>query len=88
MDALLDLEKCDDDIADATTHSEADHGIVVVELLVTAANEADALRKFMDVTRTGIHTAGGSIRSWSEPGDGPASPNADYRPDKLELAHA
>jgi hypothetical protein len=87
MDALLALEKCNDDIADATTYSEAENGIVVVEMLVTAANEADALRKFMDVTRTAIHTAGGSTRFWSEPGIGPTSPNADYRPDKLELEY-
>jgi hypothetical protein len=88
MDALLDLEKCNDDIADSTTSSQADHGVVVVELLVTAANEAEALAKFMNITRTAIHTAGGSTRFWSEPSAEPSAPNADYRPDKVQLEHA
>ncbi len=88
MNVLLDLEECNPDIADSTTYTEADQGHVVVELLVSADNEADALRKFMNVTRTAIHTAGGGTRFWSEPGASPSKPNADYRPDKVELEHA
>ena len=39
MEALLDLEKCNDDFCDSSTASDADQGTVLVELLMTAESE-------------------------------------------------
>jgi hypothetical protein len=87
MSALLELEQVNPDMTDSTTHTDAELGVVVVELLVTAANEAAALAAFMNVARTAVHMTGGSTRHWSEPGVSPSRPNVDYHPDKLTLAH-
>ena len=66
MDALLDLEKCNDDIADAATSSER-RGLVAAELVVTAADEGAAVSKFLEVVRTAIHATGGATLGWPEP---------------------
>lgn len=83
MEALLDLEKVDDDIADATTSTDADRGAVVAEMLVSADEEGAALRTFLAVVRTAIHAIGGATPGW----DGEADQGVDYRPQGVQLEY-
>jgi hypothetical protein len=39
MEALLDLEKCNDEFCESSTATDADRGTVLVELLMTAESE-------------------------------------------------
>lgn len=82
LDALLDLEKINPDITDSTTASEADRGVVVVEMLVTAETEAEALAKSSMVARTAIHTVGGCTPDWD---DNPSTATAKYQPGRTQL---
>lgn len=86
MEALLDLEKCDSDLADSAVSSEADRGIVIAELLVTADSESEALEKFQVAVRSAIHAIGGWTVGW----DDRDAASAEYRPQRflLELEHA
>lgn len=84
MEALLDLEEVNDDIADATTSSEADRGIVTAEMLVTAPEEGEALNTFLTVVRTAIHAIGGATPAW----ESAAEQVVDYRPRGVRLEYA
>lgn len=83
MEALLALEACNDDIADVTTCSEADRGIVIAEMLVVAGDEGEAVNKAKVVTRSAIHTIGGATPEWEESADR----HADYRPAGVKLEY-
>lgn len=82
MDALLDLEKCNDDVTDSTTSSDATRSTVLVEMLIAATGEAAAIDKAYTVTRTAIHTIGGST-----PWEKTTVPGADYRPRNVNLEY-
>jgi hypothetical protein len=82
MEALLDLERINPDVTDSTTASEADRGVVLVETLVTAETEAEALSKAHVFARTAIHTIGGSTPGWD---DNPSTPTAEYQPRRTQL---
>lgn len=82
MQALLDLEKCNPDISDSATASDADRGTIVVELLVTAESETAAFAKALTVCRTAIHAIGGATPSSST-----RDPSADYRPRDVQLEY-
>jgi hypothetical protein len=83
MGALLDLEDCNDDVCDAATSSETDRGVIIVELLVTANSEAEALNKSLTIARTAIHATGGSTPGWTDP----AHPTADFEPQNYQLEY-
>lgn len=83
MDALLDLEKCNEDITDAATSSEVGSGLVVAELVVTAVDEGAAVGKFMEVVRTAIHATGGVTRGWPAP----AQAKVDYSPQSMQCEY-
>ncbi|MFG2057858.1 hypothetical protein ACGFI9_27935 [Micromonospora sp. NPDC048930] len=82
MDALLDLEACNDDVCDSTTATDADAGTILVELLVTADTEAAAVDKSLVLTRTAIHAIGGAT-----PWDAADDDGADYRPRDMQLEY-
>jgi hypothetical protein len=64
MGALLGLEVYNEDIEDSATYSEADRGVVVADLMVTAADEDEVLTKSSTVVRTAIHAIGGTAPGW------------------------
>jgi hypothetical protein len=70
MGALLDLEKCNDNMQDPATSSDTEAGAVTVDLSVTAATDAEAVACAMNICRTAIHAIGGSTPTW------PADPNS------------
>lgn len=84
MQALLDLEKCNDDFCDSATATDADQGTVLVELLVTAETEAEAFEKTLAVCRTAIHAIGG-ITPWQVAEDEDGATN--YRPRDVQLEY-
>ncbi|MFC6019790.1 hypothetical protein ACFP2T_26725 [Plantactinospora solaniradicis] len=81
MEALLDLENCNEDVGDVATSSDAARGAVVAELVVTAVDEAAAVEKATTVIRSAIHTIGGSTAGW----DRPSEQGADYHPKAVQL---
>jgi hypothetical protein len=83
MEALRDLERVSDHVTDSTASSDADRGVIRIELLVAAADEAAALGTFIAVVRTAIHAIGGVAPGWDEPLD----PVADYEPRDLRLEY-
>lgn len=83
MAALLDLEKCNDDVTDSTTSTDVGRGTVLVELLIAAPTEAAAIDKAYTVSRTAIHTIGG-VTPWETAED----PTADYKPRNVQLEYA
>jgi len=64
MDALLDLEKCNEALRDPATSSDAETGGVTIDLSVTAATDAEAVASAMNICRTAIHAIGGSTPTW------------------------
>ena len=84
MEELLTLEEINEDVEDAATSTEADRGVVIVELLVTAGSAGDALTKFLTIARTAIHAIGGATPGW----DTPAQQRADYEPQGVQLEYA
>lgn len=83
MHALLDLEACNEDVTDAATSSEAERGLVVAELVVTADDEGAAVGKFMEVVRTAIHATGGVTRGWPAP----VQAEVDYLPQAMQCEY-
>ena len=83
MEALLDLEKCNDDFCDSSTATDADQGAVLVELLMTAESEPVAVKKSLAICRTAIHAIGG-MTPW-----GLQEPDAatNYRPTDVQLEY-
>ena len=81
MEALLDLEKCNDRIADPATSTDAANGTVTAELLVTADTEAAAFQESLTVVRTAIHAVNGATAGWQN------APEAatDFRPVNAQL---
>ncbi|GAA1865017.1 hypothetical protein [Asanoa iriomotensis] len=67
MGALLELEACNADVRDPSTASDADSGVVTVELLIRAESEVAALEKSKTVARTAIHAIGGATPWESTP---------------------
>ncbi|MBC9001313.1 MULTISPECIES: hypothetical protein [Micromonospora] len=82
MQALLDLEACNEDVSDAATATDATQGRVLVELLITADSEAEAVEKSLMITRTAIHAIGGAT-PWEAADD----LGADYRPREMLLEY-
>lgn len=60
MGALLDLEKVNDDLQDPATASDADAGLVTVEMFVLIEDPLKAMSEALTWCRTAIHTIGGS----------------------------
>lgn len=82
MQALLDLEKCNDDFCDSATASDADRGTVLVELLITTDSETEAIEKSLTICRTAIHAIGAAT-----PWETHVDPSADYRPRDVQLEY-
>jgi hypothetical protein len=83
MDAMLDLERCNPDVADVTTSSDAGRGLVAVELVVSAPDEGAAVSKFLEVVRTAIHATGGATPGWP----GPTRAKVDYSPQNVQIEY-
>ncbi|WFE26212.1 hypothetical protein O7623_23100 [Solwaraspora sp. WMMD791] len=82
MQALLDLEQCNDDFCDSVTATDADMGTVLVELLISDETETGAFDKSRTIVRTAIHAIGGHT-----PWDVSAESGADYRPRDVQLEY-
>lgn len=83
MQALLELERINDDVKDAATSSDSEAGRVTVELYVTAGSDADAVACAMNICRTAIHAIGGSTPTW--PADSSAEARADFTPQNVQF---
>jgi hypothetical protein len=81
MEALLDLETCNPDISSSSTASDGTQGVVMAELMVTAATESEAFDKSMVIVRTAIHAVGGAIRGE------PERPDAEYQQRSSQLEY-
>ncbi|MFD0775140.1 hypothetical protein ACFQZ2_14490 [Streptomonospora algeriensis] len=64
MDALMDLDACNDDIADPTVSSDAGESVMNVEILVFTGEPIAALEKASAVLRTALHAAGAATAAW------------------------
>lgn len=64
MDALVDLDECNPDIADATVGSDAGQHVITVEMLVFTDDPLTALGQASTVLRTAIHATGAATRGW------------------------
>ncbi|GAA1782393.1 hypothetical protein [Streptomonospora arabica] len=64
MDALMDLDACNDDIADPTVSSDAGESVMNVEVLVFTDDPIAALEKASAILRTALHAAGAATSAW------------------------
>lgn len=83
MEALLDLEQCNDNMSSPATASDATRGVVVAEMTVTAATEWQAVDLSSTLARTAIHTIGGATPGW----DGPEHSATAFEPRNLNLEY-
>jgi hypothetical protein len=79
MSELIPLEEINTDLTDPAVSTEADHGAIVVELMIRGDDFAAVLQRALDIIRTAIHAIGGGTAGW---------PTADelgfeYRPGPL-----
>lgn len=84
MEALLDLEKCNEGVADAATSTDSASGVVTIELLIEAPTPETALGSFLTVARTAIHAVGGVTAGWPAPAETSA---AEYAPLTMRLEY-
>lgn len=84
MDALLDLEKCNDELRDPATSSDAETGDVTVDFSVTAQTDAEAVTFALNVCRTAIHVIGGATPTWPAEA-GAADAHADFTPRNVQF---
>jgi hypothetical protein len=64
MVELLKLEGCNEGVSDAGTATDAERGVVTVELVVEGTGFGQTLQKTLDVVRTAIHAVGASTPEW------------------------
>ncbi len=64
MEALLDLEGCNDNMSSPSTASDAARRVVTAEMTIMAATEAEAVALSLTLARTAIHTIGGATPGW------------------------
>jgi hypothetical protein len=83
MEALLDLEKCNDNMRDSATSSDADASEVTVDLLVSADTDSKAVESALNLCRTAIHAIGGSTPNWAS--DPANTASTDFLPTKVEF---
>lgn len=82
MEALLDLEGCNQDVSSSGTTSDGIEGTVTADLMVTAETEADALGKSLVIVRTAIHAIGGATLGWERD-----DAEARYQPRNSQLEY-
>ena len=87
MEALLSLEACNEAIADAATATDADPGVVTVDLLVEAETLQEAVSQFMTVARTAIHAIGGVTAGWPAAPDVEPGESAEYAPLNMQIEY-
>jgi hypothetical protein len=78
MAALLDLEKCNDNMQDPATSSDADASQITAEMLMEADDPFEAAKCALTLCRTAIHTIGGSTPNW--PSDSSTDTRTDFLP--------
>ena len=83
MEALLDLEKCNENLRDPATSSDSEASEVSVDLLVSADSDSQAVADALSLCRTAIHAIGGSTPTW--PSDHPGSTDTDFRPKNVQF---
>lgn len=66
MVELLKLELVNEDVADPSTSTEADRGMVIVEFDVRADGQAEAVATFNTIVRTAVHAVGVHTPDWDE----------------------
>lgn len=68
MEALMDLETCNDDVFDPAVSTEADTGLLRVEIELRHFTDAyAAVGKVLGVIRTAAHTVGFGTHGWPTP---------------------
>lgn len=83
MEALLDLEECNDTLRDPATSSDSDISEVTIDLLVAAESDAEAVAAALNLCRTAIHAIGASTPNW--PSDPATSAGTDFRPKNVQF---
>nr|GID86257.1 hypothetical protein Ade03nite_51810 [Actinoplanes derwentensis] len=83
MEALLDLEGCNDGLKDPATSSDSDLSEVTIDLLVAAASDTEAVGVALNLCRTAIHAIGASTPNW--PSDPASSADTDFRPKNVQF---
>ena len=84
MEALLDLEKCNDDSTDSSTASDAARGTLIAELLVSADSTGAAVEKFLTIVRTATHAIGAATPGWD---DSPVTFRFEFEPLNMQLEY-
>lgn len=69
MDALLDLEKANEDMLDCGTATNTGQNTLTAALTVRAADEPSALKLGLHIVRTAIHTIGKATPGWPKDSD-------------------
>ncbi|WP_433369031.1 hypothetical protein ACQPZX_42700 [Actinoplanes sp. CA-142083] len=83
MEALLDLEKCNDNMRDSATSSDTEAGQVTVDFLVSEESDSKAVDSALTLCRTAIHAIGGATPNW--PSESSATAGTDFVPTKVEF---
>jgi hypothetical protein len=79
MSELVPVEEIDTNLIDSAVSTEADHGAIVVQLMIRGDDFSAVLQRAIDIISTAIHAIGGGTAGW---------PTADevgfaYRPGPL-----
>lgn len=69
MGALLELEKCTDDLLDSSTATDSGELEVTVSVTISTADEVAAFKRAMQLIRTAIHMIGGATPDWPDDRD-------------------
>lgn len=87
MDALLDLERVNEEVSFPSTASEADRGVIVAELNIDAPDPLAAITLFMTLVRTAIHAIGGSTPGWEAGLPSIIAPKVEYELRRVALEY-
>lgn len=64
MDELMALSECNPEVADPVVSSDAQEGVLTVEILIFTDDQIEAINKALTVLRTGLHAAGAKTAGW------------------------
>lgn len=86
MEALLDLEDCNDGMCDSTVSTDATRGILRVEFSLSTTDKAEAFAQSLTIARSAIHAIGGHTPDW--PTDRRHEPTTRYTEANSQLEYA
>ncbi len=69
MDALLELEKLNDDMLDCGTATDTAEKILTATLTIRAEDESAAIKRALPIVRAAIHSIGKATPGWPSEAD-------------------